>query len=168
MAYHRQLLMREPVRCMYPDELLSCLQEFKHSRLASIGVLATRFGEQAREAVGLIPAGTIWVSEVRAEQSENGLFYDRCRRVGLDEAVEGDPEGERDIIYTIPKNCIPYTTISKSSFDEKAHRFTGETARGWRSLFSTMTSCGYFRPSSRLTWMIGEDSWLLTPRHLRI
>ena len=153
---------------MYPSELLSCLWEFKHPRLASIGVLATRFGEDSRKAVGLMSAGTVWTTECRAVQAEDDHFYDKGRRLSGELSHGESWERERDATYTVPKGCLPYATIDEAVFNQKVRRFTGETARGWRSLFSTMTSGGYFRPSPRLTWMIGEDSWLLTPKEFRV
>ncbi len=127
----RQLLERETVRCMYPDELLSHLWDFKHSRYNTVGVSCNRWGRRVRTDVGI--------------HKDFGTVYFATPR-------------KREHLHVVPCDCLPYASIVDSEIDHERHQVTGDSIRGWRILLSTLCRDGYLFPNDELSFLIGEDT----------
>lgn len=141
MEPERLLAKRESPRCMYPDELIRLLWRHKHPRYFSVHIEANRWGNRQRDAVGLSPHGTIHFSE----------------------------PNNRDEVYTVICDCIPYTTIKEAIFDEGMGRWkNGPLVRGWRPLLSSMVKGGCLYPSAELDYLIGERTWLTSPKETHL
>lgn len=135
-------LIREFPRCMYPGEFVSLLQKFKHPRVSSIGVESNRWGARMREEAGFGPQGTVWVAD----------------------------SYEKDNLFVIPCNVIPYSSIKTKTWNESTTRWSeeGELARGWRTALATLVKSGHLNSHSDLSFLIGEDTFKLLPKELRV
>jgi hypothetical protein len=121
---------------MYPGELVRILQTFKHPRWPSIGIVATRFGNQPREDAGIGRHGTIYVAD----------------------------DDTRRWLLAVPCDCIPFGTLRTAVWNEEKSRWeSGEMARGWRSILEALVQQSYLSPDPRLSFLIGKDTYKLAP-----
>jgi len=141
VGFEQQSPVRESVRCMYPSELVALLWRHKHPRYFSVHIESNRWGDRQRDAVGLAPHGTIHFSEPLS----------------------------RDEVFTVVCDCIPYTTIRDATFDQDMGRWKdGPLVRGWRPLISNLVKGGFLYPDKELDYLIGERTWLSSPKHTRL
>jgi hypothetical protein len=154
-----------PPRSLYPGDLLNLLWRHKHTRVQSIGIEANRWGRQQREAVGLSPHGTLWVSGCfEKEEIKSPLGRDFPDLVLMAPAREVSKE----YLFPVPCNNIPYAPVKDATFNPETHRFEGNVARGWRHLLTLLVGAGILRGCAELTYMTGEDTWEMMPKPLRI
>lgn len=127
---------------MYPAELVALLWRHKHPRYFSVRIETNRWGDRQRDAVGLKPHGTIQLATV----------------------------GDRDDIFTVVCDCIPYTTIRDAVFDQDLGRWREghKLIRGWRPLLSNLAKGGFLYPSEELDYLIGERTWQSVPKEHRL
>lgn len=133
-------IQREAVRCMYPAEFALLLHRHRHPRWPSIGVACLDRVNEARAAAGIEKCGTVYVANV---------------------------DEMRDL-FSIPANCLPYTSIKTAEWDEGQSRWKdGGLARGWRPALETLVRKTYLSPSNELSWLIGKDTFQIAPIEYR-
>lgn len=135
----RQLLAsRSPMRCMFPGDFTHAIHLFKHPRWSSCGVDSNRWGRYQRENVGIETSGTVWFANTY----------------------------EKELLNSIPCDCIAYTTIKTAEWNEEAARFMfGQLSRGWRPALEDLCRGGYLKPCDELSFLIGKDTFKLCPIH---
>jgi hypothetical protein len=161
----RQIIDRMSPRAFYPGDILHYLWKFKHPRIQTLGISRTNWGRDARESVGIQDHGTLWVAgRIQRDEikSEEGWEFPQIS------LMAPPTETKKEWLVPIVCNCIPYTTIAHAKFDPDLHRFRGQTVRGWRPLFSYLAKLGVLRSSPELDYMIGERTWEMVPRELRV
>lgn len=152
-------------RCMYPAEFVSCLWQFKHPSYTSCGVERNRWGDAARDAVGLGAHGTIWF----ATPEERTVAQGR---------QSGEKEDSKRTPLIVPADCLPFATTVPSTvdpvtgrrmsdlMDASGHRFKRGLARGWLETLLKLTQEGYLRADEELSALLGVDTLALIPPHL--
>jgi hypothetical protein len=127
---------------MYPGEFVSILHKFKHPRVLSIGVESNRWGARPREEAGFDPQGTIWVSD----------YYDK------------------EMLFVVSCNVLPYASIKTKTWDPDKTRWSekGEFVRGWRVALASLVKSGHLCSHKTLSFLIGEDTFKLLPKELRV
>ena len=155
---------RETPRCMYPNELVSLLVRHKHPRIRSIGVESNRWGRRARESVGLPLHGTTWVSGI-FDVDEIKDMRQHWPEIPF---LAPSREEQKESLFPVPANCIPYTTIRSGHFDLDQHRFKGTVLRGWRPLLEDLVTAGVLYPHEELSFLTGVDTWKTSPKHFHL
>jgi hypothetical protein len=135
--YSKLSSWKETPRCMFPGEFSAIVACNLNARWTSGGIASTRFGAADRKFAGLDPHGTVWFAN----------------------------QNEREWDISIPADCIPYTTIKNATWNESSGRWNpdGTIKRGWRSALEQLLENGHLAPSHELSWLIGRDSWAITP-----
>lgn len=145
---------------MEPGEFLGILWRHKHPRIATLGIERNRWGERAREAIGMAPHGTLWVAgcfrrEVINERTE-------WPELELREPVH---EPQKEYLILVRANSLPYTLrMSTATIDPKTKQMRGEYVRGWRPFLAWLCERGILYPHPELDYLMGESSRALTPR----
>jgi hypothetical protein len=125
---------------MEPGEFVQLLWEHKHPRWSSCGVYSSRRTNELRKEANFAKEGTIWFASPR----------------------------ERDVQFTVPCNCIPYTSILTKTWDQRKEQWSkeGEFVKGWRSALEELLRGGFLCPSEELDYLMGKQSfWLSQPKH---
>ncbi len=129
---------------MYPAEWLALINENRHPRYHSAGVMRSRCGDRPRHDARWAPHGTTWF----------GNF------AGLDDTV------------TIAANEIPYATLRPDldewNEDQAAWGVGFEFIRGWRNSLRLLLLMGCLRNSDRISALLGEESRDIIPRRYRL
>jgi hypothetical protein len=126
---------------MWPGDFVRLLQEHKHPRFWSCGIISTRFGNNPRKRAGYDEGGTVWFATV----------------------------DHREPMFAVPCNQIPYWSIETAEWDEKFERWKGPSpAQGWRGALVRLLSTGHLRPSPKLSYLIGEDSFAVCPKEYHV
>jgi hypothetical protein len=88
---------------MYCAELVEIFWRFKPTHITSIGLESNRWGDRTRKEVGMNGRyGTVWAANSR----------------------------DKNYLYLMPLDSIPYTTVDDQIWDEERHQFVGHRARG--------------------------------------
>lgn len=132
---------RELARIMYPGEFLGLCWKHKHPRYFSVGVVYSELTNQYRHEAGYDEHGT--------------LFF----------ATPHD----RDVPFTIPSNCFPYTPIRTREWDdyESKWKLGGELRRGWRGTLTDLVKNGYLKHHPDLSFLIGMDTFKIAKKEFK-
>lgn len=130
-------LSRESWKCMFPGEFTCLINKHKHPRWFTASILCSRWGEKPRKEVGISSQGTVYFANAHY----------------------------REEAFSIPCDCIPYTTIRTARWREDLSTWTdGELVRGWRPALESLLVQGFLYPNQELSFLIGKDSFKVTPR----
>lgn len=133
-------LTKEPARSIDSGLLLRWVWEHKHPRFLTVNVAIQKSNEEARELLGLPQVGTMY-------------FATTLGREWMEEPI---PRGE-----------LPYQSIVKAEWDPVRMRWNNDAqVRGWQPFLVQLSKNGFLRPSRRLNYLLGQDSFSLVPRHL--
>lgn len=126
----------------HPGDLLRVMQRYIHPRHSDIGVACTRFGQAPRDALGIAPMGTVWVAPP-------GVYYNHGSWLSVNEQ-------EREWLFAIPQNEVPYETIKTAEWDEDMTRWkNGEMKRGWKIIIQDLVTAGHLRNHPDLERLVG-------------
>ena len=122
---------------MYSGEFLHLLEQNIHPRWWTIWVECNRWGRRQREAAGLTPdLGTVFVARAQKGEAVQALI--------------------------VPTNCLPYITTYETILDEDGKETLGyQAAKGWPASIEHLVKHWYLRPSRRLSYLIGKDTFQL-------
>lgn len=128
---------REPSRSMTTAEFLGVVRDHLQGRYCSVGAHYNEDVNEARRQVGIGEHCTLWIATI----------------------------SRRDDLFPIPVGSMPYSSI-RGEWDEDRERWkeNNKVVRGWRSSLEELSKNGYLRPSRRLSYLIGRDSWKVVPR----
>ena len=132
------LMAKEPDRSVDIGLFLSWLREHKHPRFLTVDIKVDKSNAEARDLLGLPPVCTI-------------LFATTLGREWLEEPI--------------PRHILPtYNTMTRRWNEDRMKWEDGEMVRGWRPVLKTLAKRGFLKPSHKLTYLLGKDSFAEVPR----